>query len=304
MNTTPVITCKNIEKKYKNFTLNVENLEFPKGFATALIGENGAGKTTLLEMIAGLRLEHKGDITYFNKYSEDDRENNPDIKNKIGYTGTGNYFLPHWNLEQTRMAQELLFDGFDVRKYDSILENLALSMNGKKDRNKKVSELSDGNRTKLMLAGVLSRDTELLLMDEPASPLDPLMRDKLCNMIQDYIASSDGQRSVIFSTHNISDMENVTDYAVIVENGSVVEQGFVEELKEKYTYVKGDIEDLKAAEGYLYDVTSSKYGFEGLCLSENMDKLAGLNLMCETPTLMQLSVGIMRANTRLGKAGK
>ena len=113
-----------------------------------------------------------------------------------------------------------------------------------------------------------------------------------------------GIYSLMLDHHIVEKDTKFSDYAVIVENGSVVEQGFVEELKEKYTYVKGDIEDLKAAEGYLYDVTSSKYGFEGLCLSENMDKLAGLNLMCETPTLMQLSVGIMRANTRLGKAGK
>ena len=299
MNTTAVISCENIEKKYKNFTLSVDHLEFPKGFATALIGENGAGKTTLLEMIAGLRLDHKGEITYFNEYSEEDRETNPVVKNKIGYTGTTNYFLPHWTFDQVKDAQALLFDGFDEQKYDAILEDLALS-----GGSKRVNDLSDGNRTKLMLAGVLARDTDLLLMDEPASPLDPLMRDKLCNMIQDYIASSEGERSVIFSTHNIADMENVTDYAVIVENGTIVEQGFVEDLKQKYTYVKGDAEDTDAAKPYLYDVTIGKYGFEGLCLSENLDKLAGMDLVQEEPTLMQLSVGIMRANTKLGAGAR
>ena len=249
-------------------------------------------------MIAGLRLEHKGEITYFDQYSEEDRENNPVVKNKIGYTSTGNYFMPHWNLEQTKSVQELLFEDFDGDKYDAILKDLALS--GLEDGQKKVRDLSDGNRTKLMLAGVLARDTDVLLMDEPASPLDPLMRDKLCNLIRDYLLSSEGEKSVIFSTHNISDMENVTDYAIFVENGRIVEQGFVEELKEKYIYVKGDAEDEAAVAPHLFDVSKGKYGFEGLVLAENADKLAGYDLIRETPTLMQLSVGIMRANTKLG----
>ncbi len=304
MHTEAVITCDNIEKKYKNFTLSVDHLEFPKGFATALIGENGAGKTTLLEMIAGLRLDHKGSISYFDEYSEEDRETNPIVKNQIGYTGTGNYFMPQWTLSQTKAAQELLFDGFDGEKYDAILSDLALNNGNPFEGSKKVNALSDGNRTKLMLAGVLARDTKVLLMDEPASPLDPLMRDKLCTMIQDYIASSDGERSVIFSTHNISDMENVTDYAIFVENGAVVEQGFVEELKEKYTYIKGDTEDADAVAPHLYDCTKNKYGFEGLCLSEELDALAGYDLIKETPSLMQLSVGIMRANTKLGSGNR
>ena len=168
------------------------------------------------------------------------------------------------------------------------------------DKAKKVSDLSDGNRIKLMLAGVLARDTKLLLMDEPASPLDPLMREKLCSMLREYIASSeDNDKSVIFSTHNISDMENVTDYAIIIENGTVVEQGFVEELKEKYVYVRGEKKDEDAAKHILYDLTSNAYGFEGLCLSENIDKLAGMDIETTIPSLSQLSVGIMRAYTKL-----
>ena len=152
-----------------------------------------------------------------------------------------------------------------------------------------------------MLAGVFARNTDLLLMDEPASPLDPLMRERLCSMIGEYLSSEEGEKSVIFSTHNIADMENITDYAVIVENGTIVEQGFVEELKEKYTYVKGDKEDEEAARPYFYDMTTNSFGFEGLCLSEDLDKLAGLDIITETPSLTQLSVGIMRANSRLAR---
>ena len=193
-----------------------------------------------------------------------------------------------------------MFDNFDGEKYDQILEDLAVTSRSRSGKDKKVSSLSDGNRVKLMLAGVLARDTKLLLMDEPASPLDPLMRERLCSMLREYLASSeDNDRSVIFSTHNISDMENVTDYAIIIENGTVVEQGFVEDLKEKYVFVRGEKKDEEAAKHILYDITSNAYGYEGLCLSENIDKLAGMDVETSIPTLSQLAVGIMRAHTKL-----
>ena len=235
-----VIHGESIIKRYKGFELNVPVLDVPKGFATALIGENGAGKTTLLDILAGIKLDYSGKLTFFGKYDDNDRENNPVVKNNIGYEGTGNYYLPMWTLKQAREIQSLLFENFDEAKYKDICSKLAVP----DDDNKKVSELSDGNSMKIKLAGVLSRDTELLLLDEPASPLDPLMRDKLCEMIRTYLNEREGEKSVLFSTHNIADMEAVTDYAIIVENGTVVEAGFVEELKEKYIVVKGEKPEL------------------------------------------------------------
>ena len=91
------IRVRNIEKKYKEFTLSVPELEIPKGFATALIGENGAGKTTLINILAGTRLDYKGELTFFEKWNDKDREekDNP-VREMIGYTGPGNYYLPNW----------------------------------------------------------------------------------------------------------------------------------------------------------------------------------------------------------------
>ena len=94
MTTKNAIEAAKITKKLKNFTLDVENFAIPQGFATALIGENGAGKTTLLNILAGIRLDYKGEITYFGQYSDKQKENSGDIKNRIGYTGPGKYYLP------------------------------------------------------------------------------------------------------------------------------------------------------------------------------------------------------------------
>lgn len=189
----------------------------------------------------------------------------------------------------------MLFEHFHEDVFWKMCDELSIPVR----ETKSIKKLSDGNRMKLMLALVFSRDTEALILDEPASPLDPLMRDKLCDMIRGYIESGNGRKSVFFSTHNISDMENVTDYAIIMEHGNIVEAGFVEDLKEKYILVKGEAADGPAAEKILYSVSRNSYGFEGICLADDLNKLAGMDISRETPTLYQISVAVMKNNTRL-----
>ena len=296
MNQNNVIEARNISKTFKNFTLDIPEFNLPQGFATALIGENGAGKTTLLNILTGIRQDDTGSINYFGKYSEKEIDNNPDVKERIGYTGTDNYYLPNWTVGQIEDISSLIFDKFDHDKFKRLCSDLAIFRPANFDKHKKVHALSDGTKTKLMLAGVLARDTDVLIMDEPASPLDPLMRDKLCELIRDYINSGEN-KSVFFSTHNISDMESVTDFAIIMEQGKIVELGFVEDLKEKYIVVKGEKEDIEKVRPILYTMSQSNYGFEGMCLAENLDKLAGLDIVTETPSLFKISVAVMKKNS-------
>ncbi len=292
-----VITGKNIEKSFGGFTLDIPELHIPKGFATALIGENGAGKTTLLNLLSGLRLDGKGEMTYFGKYTG--VESDDEVKNRIGYVGSGYYYLPHWTVSQVEEIMGLLFGDFDPDKFKKIAAALALDMKGKMGIPKKVSELSDGNKVKLMLCGALARKTNILIMDEPASPLDPLMRDNLCDLIREYIDNGQGERSVFFSTHNVADMESVTDYAMIMEQGRIVEQGFVEDLKEKYVVVKGEKEDAGRARKVLYSISEGTYGFTGICLSDKLDALAGMKIQTEMANLTDICVAVMKAHSRL-----
>ena len=268
MNTESMIQLKNVTKKFKGFELNIPELNIPKGFATALIGENGAGKSTLMNILAGVRLDYKGEIIYF-----DGGMTEKEVRESIGYTSPNSYFMPHWTVKVVSEVSELLFEGFHKDRYSQLCQDLGIS-----NEKKTISNLSDGMRMKTALATVFARDTKMLLLDEPASPLDPLMRDKLCNMLREYLDEGNGEKTVFFSTHNIADMENVTDYCVIMEQGKVVEQGFVEDLKEKYIVVKGEAADEAKAKDVLIGFRKNTYGVEGLCLAENLDKLAGLDL--------------------------
>lgn len=290
MQTEASISMTNIKKCFRNFELNVPSLEIPKGFATALIGENGAGKSTLLNILAGIRLDYDGEVEYFG--GEKDEKV---IREAVGYTSSGSYFMPHWNGRAIAEVSSLLFDNFHADRFKELCKEM-----GVEKLNKKVSEMSDGMRMKTTLAAVWARDTKMLMLDEPASPLDPLMRDKLCNMIREYLEEGAGEKSVFFSTHNISDMESVTDYCIIMEQGKVVEQGFVEDLKEKYVLVKGEVADAEKAQKYLIGFQKGSYGFEGLCKTDDLDSLAGLDIAAEQPTLSQISVCIMKQYSKLG----
>lgn len=289
METQAVIEMNNVTKSFKGFELNIPELQIPKGFATALIGENGAGKSTMINILAGTRLDYKGEITYF-----DGEEEDKVIRENVGYTGPGNYFMPHWTVRAVGEVSEILFDQFHKDRYEQLCQDLGVNKEGKS-----VDKLSDGMKMKTMLAAVFARDTQMLLLDEPASPLDPLMRDKLCSMIRDYIEEGNGEKSVFFSTHNIADMENVTDYAMIMEQGKIVEQGFVEDLKEKYILVKGEKAEADKAKDILWGFQKNSYGYEGLCPAEDLDKLAGMDIVTETPTLSQISVAVMKKYTSL-----
>ena len=172
--------------------------------------------------------------------------------------------------------------------------NLSTNSAEEPKKNQKILEMSAGTSMKLILAATLARDTDLLILDEPASALDPLMRDRLCGMFRNYLAEKDGERSVLFSTHNIADMEYVTDYAIIMANGKIIEHGFTEELKEKYCMVNGDTVNAEKAKPYMLSFTINDTIYEGLAPKENYEKLLLCDAAVETPSLQQISVELLR----------
>ena len=149
-------------------------------------------------------------------------------------------------------------------------------------------------KVRVFLASAFARDTDLLVLDEPGSSLDPLMRDRLCDRFRDYIDSGNGERSIIFSTHNIADMENAADYVIFMDNGKVIELGFTEDLKDKYIALSAEPESLDKISPLLLCSSHSSSTATGLALAENKLKLEALGAVTERPTLSQLSIDLMK----------
>ena len=206
-----VIKVSNLTRKYKDFSLGPVDLSFPKGFATALIGANGAGKTTLMDIICGITAKTDGTVTYFGEADNADKGN---VKERIGYCASQAMFPANWKLRDIALSMSLAFDKFSKDRFYSLLGELGVT--DEKNSKKPLSSMSDGMKMRVFLASAFARDTDLLVLDEPGSSLDPLMRDRLCDRFRDYIDSGNGERSIIFSTHNIADMENAADYVIFI----------------------------------------------------------------------------------------
>lgn len=283
------VEMKGLTKKYKDFTLDVSAV-IPKGFSTALIGANGAGKTTLIDILCGVTAKSGGEAVYFGDMTNTDDDK---LRSRIGYCSAANFFPLDWKLKTIAECMSIGFDSFDRARFTELCAKWKLgSPDDKKQKN--MMKQSDGNRMRAALAAVLARDTELLVLDEPASSLDPLARDRLCDMFREYLAEKDGKRTILFSTHNIADMELATDHAVFMAGGRVVEQGFVEDLKEKYILVHGDADNGSRAKPLMLSYSVNSTAFEGIALAENTANLEAIGAITERPTLQQLSVGILR----------
>ena len=294
MNTENIISARNIIKSYRNFTLNIPQIDIPKGFTTVIVGKNGGGKTTLLNILAALYMDYSGDITYFGdkKMPADSFE----IKSRIGYQPSKCCFPLHWTMKGTMKSLSAAFDGFDREKFTACCREFGLfGLDKNKKPSGRIQSFSDGMKMKTMLAAVLSRETDLLILDEPASPLDPVMREKLCGMISGYIEKGDGEKSVIFSTHNIADTEAIADYAVMIDGGSVLEQGWTTELQEKYLIVNGELSDYEKVSAKAVYSEKNSMGFTALLLAENAECLSDADIAEVPVTLSNLSVMLMKS---------
>ncbi|MBP0963812.1 MAG: ABC transporter ATP-binding protein [Oscillospiraceae bacterium] len=296
MMTENAISAKNIVKSYKDFALDIPGLNIPKGFTTVVIGKNGSGKTTLLNILAALYQDYSGDVTYFDKLKMP--HDNYEIKTSIGYQASQCYFASHWTQKDISKAMKASFDNFSEEKFNELcaeFELFGLKTDKKYKPIGRINTFSDGMKMKAMLAAVLARDTKLLILDEPASPLDPVMRDRLCGIIGDYIAEGNGEHSVILSTHNIADTEAISDYAVIIDSGKILEQGWTTELSEKYLIVTGDLPDYEKVSQNAVYCEKNSVGFTALLLSENVNYLSGTDVSELPVTLSQLSVMLMKS---------
>ena len=284
-----VIKINKLIKQYKGFKLGEIDLEIPKGFSTALIGANGAGKTTLMDILCGITAKTSGEIEYFGEGTDID---SGDIKEKIGYCASQGFFPASWRLKDIELSMSYAFAGFDKEKFHSLCSELGLSEGG--GAKKQLLKMSDGNKMRAYLAAVFARKTNLLVLDEPGSSLDPLMRDRLCDKFRGYIDDGNGENSIIFSTHNIADMENAADYAVFMAKGKIIEQGFIEELKDKYIMVSADTADREKIAPLMLTVSSGRTTVGGLALAEDAERLKATGALTEQPSLQQLSVELLK----------
>lgn len=221
------LTIKGLTKKYNDFVLDDVSFNVPRGAIVGLIGENGAGKSTTINAALGLIKKDAGVISIFGKQND---EIDSSIHNRIGVVFDGNNFHDGLSPKKLNKIFKNIYSEWDEAEYFTLLEKLSLPAD------KKVKEFSKGMKMKLSIAVALSHHSELLILDEATSGLDPIIRDEILDMFLDFV--QDENCSILVSSHITSDLEKVADYIVFIHNGKVVFNKTKDELMYKYGIMK------------------------------------------------------------------
>ncbi len=273
------LEIKELNKNFGTFNLENINLKLPQGYILGYIGQNGAGKTTTIKLIMEQLKRDSGEITVFGKKYE---ENEIFYKDIIGYISDECYFPERFKTEDIIKTLRDFYKSFNEAKFKSYMNKWGLP------QNKKIKDFSKGMKMKLMFASVLSRETKLLVLDEPTSGLDPVIRSEMLELLQEYI--SDGKRSVLFSTHIMSDLEKIADYLYFIDNGKTVFNDTKDNILESYLMVKGDKADLTAQlKEKLIGYKKSNIGFEGLINSRDRKYIEN-GLLIEKPSVDEIVI--------------
>lgn len=214
-----LLECKDLTKKYGNYTaLSNINLQVEAGHIIGLLGPNGSGKTTLIKLITGLLLPTSGTIAI--------QEEPVGIASKRMVS----YLPDHTYLNDGMRVRDVIdfFDDFyedfeSIRAYD-MLAKLKLNPNHR------LKALSKGNKEKVQLILVMSRRASLYILDEPIAGVDPAARDYILHTI---LSNYDENASIIISTHLISDIENILDEVIFIQNGTIHTHASVDDLRQK-----------------------------------------------------------------------
>ncbi|HWN96240.1 MAG TPA: ATP-binding cassette domain-containing protein, partial [Methylomirabilota bacterium] len=217
---TPPIELKELTRRFGvKAALDGVSLIVPRGCVFGLVGENGAGKTTLIKHVLGLLKAEQGSVRVFGL---DPVKDPPGVLGRIGYLSETRD-LPGWmRVDELLRYTQAFYLKWDASYADSLRRQFAL------DPSVKIKNLSRGELAKAALLVALAYRPELLVLDEPSSGLDPVVRRDILEAIVRTVA--DEGRTVFFSSHLLDEIERVSDRIAMIVNGRVVMEGPLDQI--------------------------------------------------------------------------
>ena len=220
--TEAIIECRRLNKRYgKSQVLNSVDFRIQPNQLVGFLGPNGAGKTTTIRILLGLLKPTSGSSKIFGRSCQLEGQS---IRKQIGYLPGDVHFYPNLSGRQT-----LLFMA-NARRQNCISEIERLANDLGLELDKKVRNYSTGMRQKLGLIQAMMHQPQLLILDEPTSALDPLIRKAVFAELRNVVRAG---RSVLFSSHSLTEVEELCDEVIILRTGKIVEQQKIERLKNR-----------------------------------------------------------------------
>lgn len=245
----PIVQMRKVSKTFGDLKA-MDDLDFEiyPGTIVGLIGDNGAGKSTLLRHIIGLYLPDEGKV---NTFDCDAEKLGPDQLARIGYVHQEGELLDWMTVKQLIRYVSAYYPGWNHELEKEYISDFDISMKAR------VGVLSPGQRQRLAILLAIGFEPELLILDEPASGLDPIARAKFLDMLLGII--QDENRAIIISSHILSDIEKVIDHTVIMKAGRLLRDCGFDDLREEFCTVR-----LKSLNGELPE----ELGFENVVACE------------------------------------
>jgi ABC-2 type transport system ATP-binding protein len=228
------LEIRGVTKSFGSFTLGPIDLTVPMGAIYGFVGPNGAGKTTTLDLVFGLGVKDGGSISVLGlDHARDERA----MKLRVGFVSPELNYSPWSRVSKVISFVKGFYSTWDDAYCSSLLANLHVGMD------ERTSSLSFGARTKLSLVLALSWRPALLILDEPTTGLDAISKQQLFAELLSAVQNED--RSVLISSHAITDLERFADHVGLIKNGRMIVEGATDEVVERFRVI--DIASEQAA---------------------------------------------------------
>jgi ABC-2 type transport system ATP-binding protein len=220
----PIIRLSNLSRSFgPKAVLEGMNLSLPRGVVYGLVGANGAGKTTLIRHVLGLLRAQRGTVRTFGL---DPVAEPVGVLSRIGYLSEEND-LPGWmRVDELTRYTRAFYPGWDDGYAEELRRAFGL------DAGARIRHLSKGQKARAGLIAALAHRPELLVLDEPSSGLDPIVRRDILGAVLRTVAEEG--RTVLFSSHLLDEVEEVADHVIMISEGRILLDAPLAEVRESH----------------------------------------------------------------------
>lgn len=228
------IEISDLRKCYDGFVLDNISFNVPKGSIMGFIGQNGAGKSTTMKAILNIIKTDGGSIKLLGM---DHIQDETQAKEFIAAVFDECPFHDSFKAKQLNILFKGLYRNWDEKKFYEYLERFHLP------QKKKIGEFSKGMKMKMQIAAALSHGAKLLIMDEPTTGLDPVIRNEILDVFREYL--NDENNSILLSSHITSDLDKIADCVTFIDNGKILLTGYKDDILERHGMMRCSKDDYR-----------------------------------------------------------
>ena len=287
---------KNVIKTFPEFKLGPLNLDLEPGTVLGFVGPNGSGKTTTIQCLVGLLRVESGEMEVFGRPND---LNKPGWKLDIGYVGDIQVFYERWTGQRNLDFLSQFYPGWSNERTSELAKRFNLPLH------KRAKDLSTGNRVKLSLVAALAHSPRLLLLDEPTSGIDPVVRTEVLDVLFEILET--GERAILYATHILPEISRLADELAFIDNGNIWLRTPKEDLTERWRRITFLLEgnDLEFKSTVYHQTKDNHHQIISTDFEitlQNLRELGAENIQENHMTIEEIAVQILKGGSDVAPA--